>query len=55
MVSPYSRFLSESGKKREEKFIHEGGYISLYLLLTSTCKALGTRFNYGISSMENQN
>ena len=31
MVSPYSRFLSESGKKREENFIHEGGYISLYL------------------------
>ena len=31
MVSPYSRFLSESGKKREENFIHEGGYKILYL------------------------
>ena len=58
MVSPYSRFLSESGKKREENFIHEGGYISLYLHpLTRPwgVSALGTRVSYGISSMVDQN
>ena len=58
MVSPYSRFLSESGKKREENFIHEGGYISLYLHPLARplgLKALGKRVCYRISSMVNQN